>query len=362
MPSTPIVPVNGMAITELITFASGVHVLPDGIEIAADGVTLDGGGALLVGAGEGIGVRGRERAGVTIRNLSLLRYHTGIRLTDCREVFLEGNRVSHTAELSRRDYFLDIWRTADQAYGTGVLLERVRESVVRMNDVQHQQNGLSLYGCTGVRVEANDASYCSGWGFHLDDSSENALEGNLADFCNRIYRREDGSEHVGADAAGLLMVRNSCRNIVRQNSFRGSGDGVFVAGYRHPGLTAPCNDNLFEENDGSLSPNIAFEATFCSGNVFRKNRASDGNYGFWLGFSVNTVIEENAIDRNRRAGVAIEHGHDNRIAGNRFRENRHGVQLWSGGPREFTDTFPDRRELLRDRRSATTASSATAPA
>jgi parallel beta-helix repeat protein len=215
---------------------------------------------------------------------------------------------------------------------------------VRENDLQHQQNGLSLYHCTGVQVEANDASYCSGWGLHLYDSCDNVLEGNFADFCNRIYRRDNGGEHVGADAAGLLMSWNSCRNVVRKSSFRGGGDGVFVAGYRHPGQIAPCNDNLFEENDGALSPNIAFEATFCSGNIFRKNRASDGNYGFWLGFSVNTTVEENTIDRNRRAGVAIEHGHDNRILGNRLHENRNGIQLWSGGEREFTTTFPDRRD------------------
>lgn len=344
MPPTAVAPVNGMRITESTTFAPGVYALPDGIEIGADGVTLDGGGALMVGTGQGIGLHGRGRAGVTIRNLALLHYHTGVRLADCREVTLEANRISRTAELERRLYFLDIWLPADAAYGAGILLEGVRDSLVRENDLQHQQNGLSLYSCTGVRVEGNDASYCSGWGFHLHDSSENELEDNLADFCNRIYRRESGGEHVGADAAGLLLIWNSCRNVVRKNSFRGSGDGVFIAGYRHPGRIAPCNDNLFEENDGSLSPNIAFEATFCAGNVFRKNRASDGNYGFWLGFSVDTTVEENEIDRNRRAGVAIEHGRDNRIRGNRFRENRHGVQLWSAGEREFTGVFPDRRD------------------
>lgn len=91
-------------------------------------------------------------------------------------------------------------------------------------------------------------------------------------------------------------------------------------------------------------PTVGFEATFCSGNVFRRNRASDGNYGFWLGFSVNTRVEENEIDRNRRAGVAIEHGRDNRILNNELRENRHGIQLWSGGERTIGEAFPDRRD------------------
>jgi parallel beta-helix repeat protein len=91
-------------------------------------------------------------------------------------------------------------------------------------------------------------------------------------------------------------------------------------------------------------PTVGFEATFCSGNVFRRNRASDGNYGFWLGFSANTCVEENEIDRNRRTGVAIEHGRDNRILNNEMRENRHGIQLWTGGERPIGEAFPDRRD------------------
>jgi parallel beta-helix repeat protein len=55
-------------------------------------------------------------------------------------------------------------------------------------------------------------------------------------------------------------------------------------------------------------------------------------------------VEENEIDRNRRAGVAIEHGRGNRIRDNQLRENRHGIQLWSGGARPIGEAFPDRRD------------------
>jgi parallel beta-helix repeat protein len=242
MPITPIVPQNGMRLTESTTFATGVYVLPDGVEIAADGVTLDGGGAILVGglgaaAGtpQGIGIRARGRQGIAIRNVAAMQYACGARLMGCRDVTLTGNRTSRTAEIERRIHFLDIWLPAEQAYGAGIVLENVHGGLVQENDLQHQQNGLSLYSCTEITVERNDASYCSGWGFHLHGSSENVLQDNLADFCNRVYRRDEKSdphpglpprsaEHVGADAAALLIIRSSCRNQVRRNSFRGGGE------------------------------------------------------------------------------------------------------------------------------------------
>jgi parallel beta-helix repeat protein len=101
-----------------------------------------------------------------------------------------------------------------------------------------------------------------------------------------------------------------------------------------------CDENLFEENDGSLSPNIAFEATFCRGNIFRDNYADRCNYGFWLGFSWDTVIENNRIVMNRQAGIAVENGHGMKVCGNTFQANGHGILLWSRRVDRFAELFP----------------------
>jgi hypothetical protein len=63
------------------------------------------------------------------------------------------------------------------------------------------------------------------------------------------------------------------------------GDGFFLAGMIPAYEYAECDNNLFEDNDGSYSPNNAFEATFSQGNIFRSNLANFSSYGFWLGFS-----------------------------------------------------------------------------
>jgi len=147
---------------------------------------------------------------------------------------------------------------------------------------------------------------------------------------------------MGADAAGFIAVGGSSRNVFRRNAARLGGDGFFLAGLGPDGAPNGCDNNLFEENDGSLSPNIAFEATFCRGNVFRRNYADRSNFGFWLGYSAETLIEESRMVMNRQAGVAVENGRACRVIGSTFHANGHGVLLWSRHVDQFAEAFPDR--------------------
>lgn len=336
-----IVPQNGMQITTDTSLAPGVYLLPAGLEIAADGVTLDGGGALLVGAGRagrGISVRGRR--GVTIKNLRLSEYYHGIAAVDCSDLTITNCEVRSSAEEPANTLFLDIWRPAERAYGGGILLERVRDSTLEQNDLQHQQSGLLCYSCSRLTLRANVANHCSGFGFHLFDSSDCLVEGNFADFCCRYEPRGQGHGHLGADAAGFLIAHGSCRNVFRANYARMGGDGFFLAGLRPDWVHVPCDDNLFEGNDGSYSPNIAFEATFSAGNIYRGNRAVGCNYGFWLGFSRGNSLLGNEIRQNRRAGIAVENGVDFLVRDNEIAENAYGLLLWSKFVAPFAAALP----------------------
>lgn len=324
--------------------APGVYHLPDGLRILSDGVTLDGGGALLVGSdrrGEGVRIEGRS--GVTVRNLRLREYRHGIVARDCRGVTVQGVQVASTAEELPNTLFLDIWRPAEEPYGAGILLVRVTDSLVEDNDLQHQQNGLLTYHCARLTVLRNQAGYNSGFGFHLFGTCDSRFEENCADFCCRFQPREGGLHHghLGADAAGFLAVAGSCRNRFLRNTARMGGDGFFLAGLSPDGVKAGCDDNLFEENDATGSPNIAFEATFCRGNLFRHNLADRSNYGFWLGFSWDTRLEENRMVHNRQAGIAVENGHSFHVRENSVQANGHGILLWSRRVASFAAAFPE---------------------
>src|SRR5664279_607359 len=325
-----VTPFDGMEIREDTEFAPGTYILPHGLTISSDNVTISGKGVFLISAAhEGVGISARGRHGVTIRDMAISGYYHGIRLDDCADVKIENVTVRNSAEIAGISTFLYLWQPLTNAYGGAILLNNVQRGSVRGCDVQHQMHGIQLYGCSGLTIEGNNASFNSGWGIYLSASSENVVEDNQLDFCNRLYRRpEDGSIRVEADAAAIVLVFGSSRNQFRRNSCLCGGDGIFVAGYRHPGDIQPCNDNLFEENDCRLSPNNAVEATFSRGNIFRRNDCSRSNYGFWMGFSWDNVIEDNTIEFNRWAGIAAEHAHDFTIRNNRIRLNGDGVRIW----------------------------------
>lgn len=342
-----VIPENGMLVRENTTLEPGVYMLPDGITVDADNITLDCNGAVLIGANrEGRAVTCIGHSGVTIKNARIRDYYHGIYCKDGANLVVTGNQVTSTAEVPANTIFLDIWLGPDQSYGGGVLAWNLRDSRIEDNDLQHQMNGLLTYQCSKLSVLRNNASYASGYGIHLWETSDSLFEDNYADYCCRWNKRTEalGLEqlgHMGADATGFLIVRGSCRNTFRRNFARMGGDGFFLAGLAPDMEKVQCNDNLFEENDGSLSPNIAFEATFSRGNIFRNNRADRCNYGFWLGFSWDNVIENNRMVHNRQAGIAVENGHGMIVRGNEFHSNAHGVLLWTKQADAFREAYPE---------------------
>lgn len=328
-----ITPTDGMVITADTHFAEGVFNLPHGIKIAADHITITGDNTHIVSpnqTGTGIHIDGHKN--VTIRNLTISGYYHGIRADRCENVILESVTVRNTYEIEGIETFLYLWRPIDEVYSGAILFNAVQNGKIAGCDLQHQMNGILLYHSDNILVEKNNASFNSGWGVYLSATSDSTVQDNQLDFCNRVFRRpEDGSIRVEADAAGIVLVKGASRNRFLRNSCLCGGDGIFVAGYEHPGKIDPCNDNLFEENDCRLSPNNAIESTFSRGNIFRRNDCSRSNYGMWMGFSWDNVIEDNEIDFNRWAGIAIEHGFDFTIRNNRIRNNGEGVRLWTRG-------------------------------
>jgi parallel beta-helix repeat protein len=338
----PIVPQNGMTITQDCSLQPGQYFIPDGIRISGSNIVIQGNGASLFGdQHQKVGIHMQGVNEVSVQNLNIQRYHHGILANNCRAIKIIDCKISDTAEIPPNTIFLNIWISQDHPYGSGIILSNVSDSLIAYNDLQHQMNGLLTYGCSRLDVQYNIANYCSGWGFHLNNTCESIFYNNHADFCCRFQSRANNGGHMGADSAGFLIVNSSCRNTFRHNFARMSGDGFFIAGLTPDYSLVSCDDNIFEENDGSNSPNNAFEATFCSGNIFRKNLANDSNYGFWLGFSSNGMLEGNKIRGNRQAGIAAENGRHFKIIANTIANNIHGILLWSKSQPELLQAVPE---------------------
>jgi parallel beta-helix repeat protein len=307
-----------------------VYILPEGITIDSDNVTLDGNGATIMGisriGNQGIQISGRKN--IIIKNLRVLNYYYGISIQQSTEIEICDCTISLTTEIQSNTLFLNIWKPASDAYGAAIFLEQVTDAKIHDNDLQHQMNGILSYQCKRLNVTNNLANYSSGFGFHLFETCDSTFTKNFADYCCRYYMSDAGS-HLGADAAGFLIVHGSCNNIFRKNYARLGGDGFFLAGLTPNGIDVGCNNNLFEENDASYSPNNAFEGVFSKGNIYKGNKANHSNYGFWLGFSSDCILKDNQIHNNRQAGIAVENGVHFEISGNDVQNNNHGILIWT---------------------------------
>ncbi len=337
---------NRMVVRESTVFEKGVYFLPGGISVEADNVTIEGNGATLIGLDrKGTGIEMEGRKNITIRNLNLRDYYHGINAHACKHLMITGCTITSTAEVVANTIFLNIWLPPRKAYGAAILLWQVEDSQVIYNNLQHQMNGLLTYRCRNLSVRRNNASYNSGFGFHLYETVDSLYEGNHADYCCRYQPRTEGPGHMGADSTGFLLVAGASRNVFRGNFARMSGDGFYLSGLDPRYRFMPCDNNVFERNDASYSPNIGFEATFSKGNTFRGNNANYCTYGFWLGFSNEYVLEENRMYYNREAGLAVENGFEFKVQGNTFHHNRHGMLLWSKRVPEFESVVPQNNTL-----------------
>ena len=338
---------NELRINQDIQLDPRVYVLSEGITIDADNMTLDGRGATIMGidkTGQGINVSGRKN--ISIKNLRVMNYYHGISIKKSTGIEISNCTITSTAEIPSNTLFLDIWKPAAETYGGAIYLQQVTDAKIHDNDLQHQMNGILSYQCKGLEVINNLANYCSGFGFHLFETSDSLYTNNYADYCCRYYLSSGGS-HLGADAAGFLIIYKSCNNIFRKNYARLGGDGFFLAGLTPGGIDVGCNNNLFEENDASYSPNNAFEGVFSQGNIYQRNKANHSNYGFWLGFSSDCTLKDNQIHSNLQAGIAVENGLNFKVLDNDIQHNAHGILIWTRSY-EFLKNVPNINDTSSD--------------
>jgi parallel beta-helix repeat protein len=295
---------------------------------------------------------------------SFSHFKVGIYARNCEDLVFDGLSFAHMfrqrlhSTPDREDARDWLWphnndnREWMNNYGACIVLENCKNCVIRNCSAHGTQNGIILDKCEGCQVYNNDFSYCSGWGCALWRSNKNSVAQNRFDYCVRGYSH--GVYARGQDSAGILVFEQCCDNTFAYNSATHGGDGFFLyAGHETTQRTGKggCNRNLVYGNDFSFAVANGIEATFSDGNVFAKNRLVGCDYGIWGGYSYNTLISQNEIADSLTAGVAIEHGHDNWIEGNTFRNDTMGVWLWWDKDKELTSGVYGQNQNTRSERT-----------
>lgn len=344
----------GTSIQGNVRICPGRYRIPDPTErgvlvVATSGTTLDltgvtlESGDTLASAFVGRGVMIRNVDSVVVHGGRIRGYRFGIWVEGGRGHRIEGSDLSGSraqalhstrTEYDERDW-LDIFHPDTFAlYGSGLSLRRTAGVTVEQVTAHDAQNGIGLFESREAVLRDNDVQGNTGWGIHLWRSSRNLIVRNRAGHTSRC---EAPSYSRGCDAAALLLREHSDSNFVADNDLTWSGDGFFLSGHRP--LLEPSVGNIVVRNDGSFAYHNAFESTFSTGNVFLENRADSAEYGFWLGYSRGSRVERNSVVGSRVAGVAIEHGGRNTVAGNTIIGGAWGIRL--SAPHEGDDPSSD---------------------
>lgn len=343
---TPIALRSGMVITHSVRVVPRVYRLTAPITVQGNDITVDLRGATLQGIAPDSGPDQARDTGVVVAGGSNIRiqggrvrgFKVGILARGTRGLVLSGNDLSYNGKprlysLVEHESLVD-WLTFHHnehdewlRYGAAIYLEDVRRGAVRGNMVVQGMNALLLVRSDSLVIRDNTFSFNSGLGIGLYRSSNDSILHNRVDYDVRGYSH--GWYTRGQDSADLLIYEQSCHNIVADNSLTHGGDGVFLwAGQTTMDSgTGGANDNLIYGNDVSYATANGVEATFSRNQIYF-NRAWGGEYGVWGGFSYSSEIVANDFGRNR-TGIAIEHGQDNAITGNRFAHDSTAIRLWA---------------------------------
>jgi parallel beta-helix repeat protein len=308
------------------------------IIVRGDNIVVDFRGATLEGSAADTAIRVEAGRNVRLLGARIHGYKVGILARGTQQLVLENNDLSRNwrprlFSLVEHESLVD-WLSFHHndkgewlRFGAAIYLEDVNGGQLRHNVALGGMNGLLLVRSNGVLIRDNNFSFNSGLGIGLYRSSDdtivhNRLDYNVRGYSHRFYSR-------GQDSADLLLYEQSSRNVVAYNSMTHGGDGVFLwAGQTTMDSgTGGANDNLFYGNDVSYATANGVEATF-SRNKIIANRAWGSEYGVWGGYSYETEISGNDF-RGNRTGIAIEHGQDNTIVGNRFDHDSTAIRLWA---------------------------------
>lgn len=314
----------------IITISSANYSFSDSTKdgviqiVNKNNITIDGNGAAVDGNVKlGYMIYINNSNNIVVKNFASVKNYyyavyvknsQNIKITNCNFSY---NKIDSTG-------WIVIFDGADKALGGGVFMDSCKTSIVDSNTMQYQNDGIALYNSNNITVQNNNFSWNTSYGVRMYYSDSSYIFYNN---CSHINRITDPS-----DCAAILMMSCS-ENQIEYNDFTYSGDGIFI---NDNGTFTPGN-NYFAYNDCSYSPHNAVESVFSSGNVFKNNKANYSNYGFWLGYSYNTVVDSNeihhnsGIDADGGGGIAIDRGYNNTITYNSIKNNSNGVKVWKKG-------------------------------
>jgi nitrous oxidase accessory protein NosD len=347
----------GMVIERSVTVKPGTYRLPSasfeapaivvrGSNITVDltGVTIEGGEPYADPDGyKGTGVLVDGGSNVTIKGGAIRGFKVGIRAAKTPKLHITGVDASHNYKQRlwsgiEKESLLD-WMSYHQnekdewlRFGAAIYVTDCDDCEFDHNVALQGENGLMLTRSKNAKVWNNNFSWNSAVGLGMYRTTDSYVAHNKLDWNVRGYSH--GFYYRGQDSTAILMYEQSSRNRFSLNSATHGGDGLFLWAGQSTMDTGQggSNDNHFYANDFSHAVANGIETTF-SRNFFDSNRVDDCWHGVWGGYSFDSVFTHNSFIGSTD-GIAIEHGQNNVISGNKFGKNETAIRLWANATQD----------------------------
>jgi len=364
-------PEDDMIVTEDIVLCPGTYNITDPgedgvIRTGNHGVTIDGNGAVIVGDMTGYGVYVYDTHNVTVKNLTVQDYGTGIFALQSNNVMITNN-------------------TVEGSNGSGIRLDSAYDGNVLGNaSTGNGSSGVSLGYGTGITVSGNtltnnarglnsvvaDSSYffnnfiCNNyaWDVYVYETSV----GNSGDlnFCHTVENWNDAGQDSGCDwecsgcrnleqdlavtgdtrlcpgtyniddtgSYGVIRimadsVRLDCANATLVGI--GEGYGIYANGYDHVSIDS-CDVRQYKHG------------IYVGGSDFFSLEAnhleSNANNGIYMWQSNHGTLIDNEALSNGSYGFSVGQAHSNFFIGNEARTSSRGFYLTGSDSNEITQS------------------------
>lgn len=267
-----------------LSFASAA-----GIEIVSDGVTLNGNGHVMTGAGDGAadGVYLSGRSGVTVENLTIDGFNSGISIDTSQNSTISRNQTGNSLS-------------------PGINLNNCSNNVVDGNTSNGDAVGINLNNSGFNTLTANTVMNASGGdGISLEGSSNNTLTGNTSDmnagngFCidpannNNQFLDNSASNNVGNGFWLNLSDGNTIRGNTTVDNNAAMNGSMNMVGLGEISINDSSN-NVIYQNSFTSSSQPQASVTGGSGNVFDLPAPAGGNY--WSGWTSPDANGDGYVD------------------------------------------------------------------
>lgn len=272
-----------------IRLQAKVYKLTKPIEIAHSGTVLEGHGATLEGSGVGIQIGALSN--VTIKDVKLVGFSTGISAQGTSSLTLSGVTVTGANT------------------GIGIRLGKVSGSQIQTATIHGCGSGVLLTGCSKVTIEKNDFTRNELCALSLDATSTCLIRDN-----NFSYTGEK-ADADGRAIQGVLIANGSDHNqIMRNQVVRCKTVGILLG--QEPG--APCTDNTLEANDVSWTDGNGIVIQGQPSNKLIDDTEAHCQVGLLLQRATDTLVQGNLVVGNSRCGIEDELGSKTNYTGNAF--------------------------------------------